>query len=85
MLRYTKLSVAIFEKFSYRRNLLINQKIAAMIKTTIIIPVHIPTLNIPSIASQELTETKRKARTGNNRLFLIFIRFMAVMQKPYPR
>jgi len=77
------LSIGCFEKLSHRRNLLINQKIAAIIKTTIIIPVHTPTLNIPSIASQELTETKRKARAGNNRLFLIFIRFMEAMQKPY--
>jgi hypothetical protein len=57
---------------------------AAMIKTTMIIPVHNPTLNIPSIASQELTVTKRKARAGNNKLFFIFMRFMEAMQKPYP-
>ena len=68
---------------SYRRNLLISQNMAAMIKTTMIIPVHKPTLNIPSLASQELTVTKRKARTGNSRLFFIFMRFMDAMQKPY--
>jgi hypothetical protein len=57
---------------------------AAMIKTTMIIPVHMPTLNIPSIASQALSDTKRKAMAGNNRLFFIFIRFTEAMQKPYP-
>ena len=38
----------------------------AIITTTIIIPDHIPTLKIPSIASQELNDTISKARTGNN-------------------
>jgi hypothetical protein len=57
---------------------------AAMIRTTIIIPVQSPTLNIPSIASQELTVTKRKARAAINRLFFIFMRFTEAMQKPYP-
>ena len=51
--------------------------------TTMIIPLHNPTLNIPSIASQELKENVMNARTVNNRLFFILIMFTGTMQKPY--
>ena len=51
--------------------------------TTMIIPLHNPTLNMPSIASQELKENVMNARTVNNRLFFILMRFPEAMQKPY--
>jgi len=51
--------------------------------TTIRMPAHMPTLKIPSIASQELNDTINKIKTGSNRLFFIFMRFRTTMQKPY--
>jgi hypothetical protein len=56
----------------------------AIITTTIIIPDHKPTLKIPSIASQEVSDTINRARAGSKRLFFILNRFTSAMQKPYP-
>ena len=56
----------------------------AMITTTMIIPLHNPTLKIPSTASQELNEIVMNARTVNNRLFFILIRFIRGYAKTLP-